>query len=42
MEEPFEELLESDQIQMPPSGYGTFKQAPKAQKEEGTQGALGI
>ena len=37
-----EELLGDAQIQMPPSGYGTFKQAPKVQKEEGTQSELGI
>jgi site-specific DNA-methyltransferase (adenine-specific) len=35
-------LLSGAQIQMPPSGYGTFKQAPKAKKEEGKQGGLGI
>jgi site-specific DNA-methyltransferase (adenine-specific) len=37
-----EALLSGAQIQMPPSGYGTFKQAPKAKKEEGKQGDLGI
>ena len=37
-----EALLSGSQIQMPPSGYGTFKQAPKAKKEEGKQGDLGI
>jgi hypothetical protein len=37
-----EALLGGSQIQMPPSGYGTFKQAPKAKKEEGKQGDLGI
>ncbi len=37
-----EALFNGAQIQMPPSSYGTFKQAPKAKKEEGKQGDLGI
>jgi hypothetical protein len=37
-----EALLGRAQIQMPPSGYSTFKQAAKDKKEEGKQGDLGI
>ena len=37
-----EDLLGGEGIQMPPSGYGTFKQAQKEQKKEGKQGELGI
>jgi site-specific DNA-methyltransferase (adenine-specific) len=37
-----DELLKGAQIQMPPSGYGTFKQAPKARKDEGKQTELDL
>ena len=37
-----EDLLNGEGIQMPPSGYGTFKQAQKELKKEGKQGELGI
>ena len=37
-----EELLAGKGIDMPPSAYGTFKQAGKVRKEEGKQGELGI
>jgi len=37
-----EELLAGKGIEMPPSAYGTFKQAGKVKKEEGKQGELGI
>ena len=37
-----EALLGGAQIQMPPSGYSAFKQAPKDKKEEGKQVDLGI
>ncbi len=30
------------EISMPPSAYGTFKQAEKVKKKEGKQGELGI
>jgi site-specific DNA-methyltransferase (adenine-specific) len=36
-----ERLLNGEQVKMPPD-YGTFKQAQKAKKTEGTQGELGI
>ena len=37
-----EELLAGKEIEMPPSAYGTFKQAEKVKKDEGKQGELGI
>ncbi len=37
-----EDLLDDKEIQMPPSQYGTFKQAGKVKKEGGKQGELGI
>jgi len=37
-----EELLEGKSIEMPPSAYGTFKQAGKVKKTEGTQGELDL
>ena len=37
-----EELLSGSQIQMPPSGYGAFKQAPKEKKKEGKQTELDL
>jgi site-specific DNA-methyltransferase (adenine-specific) len=37
-----EELLAGKGIEMPPSAYGTFKQAGKVKKEDGKQGELGI
>lgn len=37
-----EDLLSGKGIEMPPSAYGTFKQAGKVKKEEGKQGELGI
>ncbi len=36
-----EDLLNGKQVSMPPD-YGTFKQAKKAKKSEGTQQELGI
>jgi site-specific DNA-methyltransferase (adenine-specific) len=37
-----EELLNGDQVKMPPSALGSFKKAQKVRKAEGTQGTLGI
>jgi site-specific DNA-methyltransferase (adenine-specific) len=37
-----EALLAGKEIEMPPSAYGTFKQAEKVKKEDGKQGELGI
>ncbi len=37
-----EALLAGKEIEMPPSAYGTFKQAEKIKKEDGKQGELGI
>ncbi|HLG30842.1 MAG TPA: restriction endonuclease, partial [Candidatus Brocadiales bacterium] len=37
-----EDLLTGAQIQMPPSGYGTFKQAPKVKRDEGKQVELDL
>ena len=37
-----EELLAGKGIEMPPSAYGTFKQAGKVKKADGRQGELGI
>lgn len=37
-----EELLAGKGIDMPPSAYGTFKQAGKVKNQEGKQGELGI
>jgi site-specific DNA-methyltransferase (adenine-specific) len=37
-----EDLLAGKGIDMPPSAYGTFKQAEKVKKKEGKQGELGI
>ena len=35
-----EDLLAGKGIDMPPSAYGTFKQAEKVKKQEGKQGEL--
>jgi site-specific DNA-methyltransferase (adenine-specific) len=37
-----EDLLNGKEISMPPSAFGTFKQAEKVKKKEGRQGELGI
>jgi site-specific DNA-methyltransferase (adenine-specific) len=37
-----DELLAGKSIDMPPSAYGTFKQAGKVKKKDGTQSELGI
>ena len=37
-----EELLRGKGIDMPPSAYGTLRQAEKVKKEEGKQGELGL
>lgn len=37
-----DDLLNGKEIAMPPSAYGTFKQAEKVKKKEGKQGELGI
>lgn len=37
-----DELLNGKEISMPPSAFGTFKQAEKVKKKEGKQGELGI
>jgi site-specific DNA-methyltransferase (adenine-specific) len=37
-----EELLGGAEIQMPPTAHGTFKQAPKANREEGVQGRFDL
>jgi site-specific DNA-methyltransferase (adenine-specific) len=37
-----EQLLAGKEIEMPPSAYGTFKQAEKVKKDGGKQGELGI
>jgi hypothetical protein len=37
-----DELLNGREISMPPSAFGTFKQAGKVRKKEGKQGELGI
>ena len=36
------EYLPDESIDMPPSAYGTFKQAGKVKKKDGKQGELGI
>lgn len=37
-----DDLLNGKEISMPPSAFGTFKQAEKVKKKEGKQGELGI
>lgn len=37
-----DDLLSGREISMPPSAFGTFKQAEKVKKKEGKQGELGI
>jgi hypothetical protein len=37
----FEELLAGKTIEMPPSAYGTFKQADKIKKKDATQLTFG-
>jgi site-specific DNA-methyltransferase (adenine-specific) len=37
-----DDLLNGKNIEMPPSAYGTFKQAEKVKKQDGKQGELGI